>query len=219
MRLRYQTVFRQSEVEIIEKKSRFIATVSPVADEGQALRFLDAMRKKYKDASHNVFAYQVGLDVEITRMSDDGEPSGTAGLPILDVLRGQNLKNTAVNVTRYFGGSLLGTGGLARAYGRAAKNGVEAAGVIEYRHHTPLYLTVAYPLLGKVTHHAMQNGHVIHDTIYTETVTFYFFVETPKLDSFIRQITDITNATAQIQLCEPVYGTVYKDLFREAAPL
>ena len=112
----FKTVYRGGEAEIVEKKSRFIGTVRPVESEEEAFAFLEEMRKKYWDATHNCFAFVAGERREWVRAADDGEPSGTAGRPMLDVLLGEDLYNTAVVVTRYFGGTLLGTGGLVRAY-------------------------------------------------------------------------------------------------------
>ena len=121
----YQTIYRGGEGEITEKKSRFIATVIPVNEEEKALEFIEAMKKKYWDATHNCSAYVIGERGETKRCSDDGEPSGTAGRPMLDVLEGEGLRNVAVVVTRYFGGTLLGTGGLVRAYSSAVRAGLE----------------------------------------------------------------------------------------------
>ena len=111
----FKTVYERAEAEIVEKKSRFIATVLPVEKEEEAEAFLAELRKKYWDASHNVYAYRIGLSKTVERFSDDGEPVHTAGMPILSVLRKEELYNVCVVVTRYFGGTLLGTGGLVRA--------------------------------------------------------------------------------------------------------
>ena len=116
-----KTILAQAEAEIVEKKSRFIATVRPVKTEEEAKAFIEEMKKKYWNATHNVFAYQIGERNELQRFSDDGEPQGTAGMPVLSVLKGEDIKDTAIVVTRYFGGTLLGTGGLVRAYGHSAK--------------------------------------------------------------------------------------------------
>ena len=116
---KYKTILEEAEGEIVEKKSRFIATVRPVKTEDEARAFIEEMKKKYWNATHNVFAYQIGERNELQRFSDDGEPQGTAGMPVLNVLKGEDVKDTAVVVTRYFGGTLLGTGGLVRAYGKA----------------------------------------------------------------------------------------------------
>ena len=128
---KYKTILEEAEEEIVEKKSRFIATVRPVKTEDEARAFIEEMKKKYWDARHNVFAYQIGERNELQRFSDDGEPQGTAGMPVLNVLKGEDVKDTAVVVTRYFGGTLLGTGGLVRAYGKAAKEGLLSAGIVE----------------------------------------------------------------------------------------
>ena len=130
MQKEYKTVYTGGEGEIIEKKSRFIATVRPVESEEEALAFIEEMRKKYWDARHNCYVYSVGMNREATRCSDDGEPSGTAGRPMLDVILGQDIYNVAVVVTRYFGGVLLGTGGLVRAYSLAVQTGLAASTVI-----------------------------------------------------------------------------------------
>ncbi len=127
---KYKTILTQAEAEIVEKKSRFIATVRPVKTEEEAKAFfIEEMKKKYWNATHNVFAYQIGERNELQRFSDDGEPQGTAGMPGLSVLKGEDIKDTAIVVTRYFGGTLLGTGGLVRAYGHSAKEGLLAAGI------------------------------------------------------------------------------------------
>lgn len=127
----YKTILEGGCGEITEKKSRFIATVRPVKTEEEALAFLEEMKKKYWDARHNCFVYSVGSNREYTRCSDDGEPSGTAGRPMLDVILGEDIYNVAVVVTRYFGGVLLGTGGLVRAYSRAVQEGLAASRIIE----------------------------------------------------------------------------------------
>ena len=127
----YKTVLEGGTGEIVEKKSRFIATVRPVKNEEEALAFLEEMRKKYWDARHNCYAYSIGKNREFTRCSDDGEPSGTAGRPMLDVILGEDIYNVAVVVTRYFGGVLLGTGGLVRAYSKAVQEGLAGSIVIE----------------------------------------------------------------------------------------
>ena len=127
----YKAVYEGGVGEIVEKKSRFIATVQPVDCEEEAAAFIGAMKKKYWDASHNCSAFTIGRNHELTRCSDDGEPSGTAGRPMLDVLLREDIHNAAVVVTRYFGGTLLGTGGLVRAYQKSVQEGLAAAQVIE----------------------------------------------------------------------------------------
>ena len=203
---RYKTVYRQAEAEITEKKSRFIAVAAPVRTEAEALDLINAVKKKHWNASHNVFAYHVGLERETRRMSDDGEPGGTAGLPMLDVLRGENLKNTLVVVTRYFGGTLLGTGGLIRTYARAAKEGVAAASVVEKALYAKLAVTVDYHLSGKVQHAALKNNQFIRDTVYADNVVFQLLVESGFCAAFTETITDITGGTAVVRPDGFAYG-------------
>lgn len=202
----FKTVNELAYAEIVEKKSRFIATVKPVSSEEDALEFIAGLKKKYWDATHNVFAYQIGERNEIQRQSDDGEPSGTAGLPVLDVLRGEDIKDTVIVVTRYFGGTLLGTGGLVRAYQRAAKEGVLAAKVIEKILYRYVFVTVDYNSSGKIQYETLQNGHIIYDTEYTDKVKFTVLCEADSADGFVKRITDISSALAFIDLGAEVYG-------------
>ena len=137
----YQVVEQGGIGEIEEKKSRFIANVSPAGTEEEALAFIEAMKKKYWDARHNCYAYVLGERGELVRFSDDGEPSGTAGKPILEVLLGMEVRNLVVVVTRYFGGTLLGTGGLVRAYTQAAQAGMAASVIRTMRYGALLFIT------------------------------------------------------------------------------
>lgn len=203
---RYKTVLEMGEGEIIEKKSRFIGTACPVSSEQEAKVFIESMKKKYYNASHNAFAFQVEGDT-IQRMSDDGEPSGTAGLPILELLKGEDLKNTVVNVTRYFGGTLLGTGGLVRAYGKAAKEGILSAKIIEKILYQIMHVTVDYGASGKVQYEALQNNHVIQDTVYTDQVAFVILTEFALAKGFSKRLADLTGGAANIQMSGAVYGT------------
>lgn len=203
---RFATVHHMASAEITEKKSRFIATVMPVCSEDEARRFIEETKKKYYDARHNVFAYQAGDQNEIQRMSDDGEPNGTAGLPVLDVLRKGDIRNTCIVVTRYFGGILLGTGGLVRAYGRAASAGVDAAGIVTKILYTHINITSGYKLSGRIQYETLQNGHIIQDTVYTDLVSFDVLAELDKAEEFIKLITDATNAEAVIRENESVFG-------------
>ena len=150
--------------EIVEKKSRFIATVRPVKNEEEALAFLEEMRKKYWDARHNCYAYSIGKNREFTRCSDDGEPSGTAGRPMLDVILGEDIYNVAVVVTRYFGGVLLGTGGLVRAYSKAVQEGLAGSLVIEKKKGISLKVTTDYTGIGKIQYIAGERQIPILDS-------------------------------------------------------
>ena len=147
---RLRTVYQGGVGEIVEKKSRFIATVRLVESEEEALTVLEAARKKYWDATHNCFAYVIGERRETVRCSDDGEPSGTAGRPMLDVLLGEEITNVIVIVTRYFGGTLLGTGGLVRAYSRAVQEGLAHSRLIEKMYGVRMEIQSDYTGIGKI---------------------------------------------------------------------
>ncbi len=136
--------------EIEEKKSRFIATIRPVATEEEAIAFIEEMKKKYWDARHNCYAYVIGSGGQIMRYSDDGEPGGTAGKPMLEVLTGSGVRNIAVVVTRYFGGTLLGTGGLVRAYTQAVQEGLKNCGIARKRPGVRMLLETDYNSVGKI---------------------------------------------------------------------
>ena len=205
---KYKTILAQAEAEIVEKKSRFIATVRPVKTEEEAKAFIEEMKKKYWNATHNVFAYQIGERNELQRFSDDGEPQGTAGMPVLSVLKGEDVKDTAIVVTRYFGGTLLGTGGLVRAYGHSAKEGLFAAGIAELVLYRKYSVLAAYPDSGKVQYEILQDGHELFDTIYTEQVEFIVLVETDAADSFEKKMTEIFRGAQSFTRVEEVYGVL-----------
>ncbi len=202
---KYITVMGEGQAEIIEKKSRFIANVTPITSENHAISYIEGIKKKYWDARHNCYAYQLGENNNIQRYSDDGEPGGTAGMPILDVLRGRDIKDTIIVVTRYFGGTLLGTGGLVRAYGSAAKAGIEAAGLIERVLHSEIAVTVDYTLSGRVQYETINMGHIIKDTLYTDKVRFIVQAEKALADSFTENIVNITGGKALVEQGIDVY--------------
>ncbi len=203
----YKTVIKQGQAEIVEKKSRFIATIRPVKTEQQAREFIEEMKKKYWDATHNVFAYQIGERNEIQRFSDDGEPQGTAGMPVLDVLQREDIKNTAIVVTRYFGGTLLGTGGLVRAYGKSAKEGLFSAGICNVVLYRKFCVTISYTDSGKVQYEILQNGYELYDTIYTENVSYIVLVKFEQGDAFFKKMIDVTANRAVITEEPSFYGT------------
>ena len=163
----YITVQRHAQVEVIIKKSRFIANVAPVRSEQEAWSFIERIRAEHSEATHNCFAFKAGA---AQRMSDDGEPSGTAGRPIFEVLDKQGLSDTAIVVTRYFGGILLGAGGLVRAYSQAAAQGVEAAGVARAIPAVDMALELDYSLVGKVQHLLTQAGALTLDSQFGQEV-------------------------------------------------
>lgn len=194
----FKTIAQNGEALIIEKKSKFIATVYQVQTVEEADLYMQQLRKKYYDATHNCFAYQIGENDEFQRSSDDGEPQGTAGKPILEVLKGEQVKNTLLCVTRYFGGTLLGTGGLVRAYGRAAKEGLLTVGIIEKRRIRLFTLKMPYTLSGKVQYLLGERNYVIRESIYLEDVTFIVEVQVHEEKAFIKWLEENTNAGIDI---------------------
>lgn len=200
MLTQYKTISGIGEALVVEKKSKFIASVYPVETVEQAEEILVKLRKKYYDARHNCFAYQIGEHNEFQKASDDGEPQGTAGKPILEVLKGEDLKNTLVCVTRYFGGTLLGTGGLVRAYGKAAKEGILDAGIIERRKISLFALQVPYTLSGKVQYLLGEKGYTIRESTYLEEVKFLVEVLIDEKDYFCDWLTEQLNAAIVPQL-------------------
>lgn len=194
----YRTIQGPGEALVVEKKSKFIATVCEVKSQEEAEACLQQLRKKYYDARHNCFAYQIGEKNEIQRCSDDGEPQGTAGKPILEVLKGEDVRNTLICVTRYFGGTLLGTGGLVRAYGKAAKEGLLNAGIIEKRRIQLIDVQMNYTLVGKVQYLLGDKGYRIRDSLYTDVVTMQVEVLVGEQDAFCDWLTENTNAEVSI---------------------
>ncbi len=206
MLLRYKTVLNEGEGEIIEKKSRFIATVRPVKTEDEAKAFIEEMRKKYWNATHNCFAYRVGENSEIQRFSDDGEPGGTAGMPMLNVLSGEDIKNVAVVVTRYFGGTLLGTGGLVRAYSKSTKEGLIQTGVYELILYKRFSVTCEYTMSGKIQYEILNGENIIEDTVYTDKVEYIILVESEKEGAFNKSIAEASQGRCEAILMDELYA-------------
>lgn len=204
----YKTVLEGGTGEIIEKKSRFIATVRPVKTEEEALAFLEEMKKKYWDARHNCFVYSVGLNREYTRCSDDGEPSGTAGRPMLDVVLGEDIYNVAVVVTRYFGGVLLGTGGLVRAYSKAVQEGLAASRIIKKQHGTALKVTTDYTGVGRLQYIAGERSIPILNSEYTDRVVLELLIPSEEVDAVQKAITEGTNGKARMEKDRELYFAV-----------
>jgi len=207
----YNTILERAEAEFVEKKSRFISTVCPVKSEEEARAFIAELKKKYWDATHNVFAYQIGERNEIQRSSDDGEPQGTAGKPVLDVLINGDIKNAAIVVTRYFGGTLLGTGGLVRAYGRSAKLGIEAAGIAQIKHYKECSVITDYTTSGKIQYEITTGGYILKDTIYTDTVEFIVLLDKENELRFIDAIRELTLGKSEVKNVAELYGAWVKN--------
>ncbi len=188
---RYTTVRHEAHEEFEEKKSLFIGHVAPVETEEEALAFLNAIRSEYADATHNVYAYRL-RENNAMRYSDDREPQGTAGLPVLDVLRKSDVQDVVVVVTRYFGGTLLGTGGLVRAYTQAAKLGIEAAGVAVRAELVMLELECSYGDYQKILPGLSDPALRIEDTVFTDRVTVKLAMLEEEKDAFCSRITEQT---------------------------
>lgn len=210
---KFKTILNEGTAEIVEKKSRFIASVRPVKTEEEARTFIEEIKKKYWDARHNVFAYQIGERNEIQRFSDDGEPQGTAGMPVITVLSGEDIKNCCIVVTRYFGGTLLGTGGLVRAYGKSAKECLLNAGIAEITTFRKYSISTEYAMQGKIQYEIMQGEYIIKDTVFTDKVEFIVLVEEEKVEKFESSITDISAGKAKITALETVRGAWVKEAF------
>lgn len=201
----YKTVYKGNEAEIIEKKSRFIATVCPVKTEEEAIAFIDSLKKKYWNATHNCSAYVIGERFQIQRCSDDGEPSGTAGKPMLDVLLGEEIHDVVVVVTRYFGGTLLGTGGLVRAYSASTKAGLEASTVITKYHGSKIAIQTDYTGLGKIQYILGQRGLTILDSVYTDKVELEVLLPEEQVTEVMGEITEASNGQALMEVMEECY--------------
>lgn len=200
----YKTVLEESQTLLVEKKSKFISHVKPVSNEEEALSYLAEMRSRYSDATHNVYAYVIDEN-NIFRYSDDGEPSGTAGMPVLDTIRKAGLVDVIVVVTRYFGGTLLGTGGLVHAYGASAKLGIEESKPIIRSLSDIISVRVDYSLIGKMQYKIASEGYTLEDTVYESDVNFIVSCPIDETDSFIKEITEFTNGTAVCSIIDNKY--------------
>lgn len=192
-------VYKGGQGEITEKKSRFIATVKPVESEDEAVSFINETKKKYWDARHNCSAFVIGKRQELTRCSDDGEPAGTAGRPMLDVLLKENIHNAAVVVTRYFGGVLLGTGGLVRAYQQATKAGLSASEIIEKKEGAVLFIRTDYTGIGRLQYLFAQEKITVMDTAYEADVLVKAVIPENDKKRIEKTIIEQTNGTAKLE--------------------
>ncbi len=228
----YKTLHKFGVDEYIVEKSTFIGYAKPIKTEEEAIAFVNEIKKKHKDATHNVWAYTVGENMNIQRYSDDGEPQGTAGIPTLEVIKKEDLRDVVVVVTRYFGGIKLGAGGLVRAYTKGAKVGIEAgiviekvkytevkikieytqlgvgieAGiVIEKVKYTEVKIKIEYTQLGKIQNEIMNLGFTVKDTIYSDDVEIIVYSKVEEVESLKDRIIDITSGTADVSLGDEYY--------------
>lgn len=218
----YKILFESATEEIEQKKSRFIASVTPVETEEEALAFIDKKKKENRDASHNCYAYVIGENNQLKRCSDDGEPSQTAGRPMLDVLVGEELHNVCAVVTRYFGGTLLGTGGLVRAYSGAVSNVLKKSRILLKQPGIELLVTTEYTNVGKIQYLAAQMGIHELESEYADKVYLKYLAAAGQSESFINKITEATSAAAKTEQIKTLYyGILDKQLhiFPELEPI
>ncbi|MFC3748475.1 MULTISPECIES: YigZ family protein [unclassified Paenibacillus] len=194
----YRTVRAPGSQEIVIRKSRFIGHVMPVENEEEAVQFIEDIKKQHWNATHNCSAFMIGERDEIQRQSDDGEPSGTAGKPILEVIRSQGVKNVAIVVTRYFGGIMLGAGGLIRAYADGAAIALEAGEVITRVLRREVFVELDYTWLGKVENELRGRGIQTGETSFTDKVTLTCLPRNDEGDAFMAWITDLTQGQALV---------------------
>lgn len=205
MNTKYKTIFKYGEDEIIINKSRFIGYAKPIENEEEALEFIEEIKTKHRDATHNVYAYVLGENSNVQRFSDDGEPSGTAGIPALEVIKKEELRNLVVVITRYFGGTKLGAGGLIRAYTRGAKIGIEAGIVVDMVLHKKIKVRIDYTSYGKVENYIINEDYIVEESVYDDKVNIFVYVGENKKDEFCNIITDLTNGEAIFENIDEEY--------------
>ncbi|MBD3108508.1 YigZ family protein [Bacillus sp. AGMB 02131] len=201
----YLTVKEYGEHEIVIQKSRFIAYITRATTEEEAQNFIALIKKKHWDATHNCSAYMIGEHDQIQKANDDGEPSGTAGVPMLEVLKKRELKDTVVVVTRYFGGIKLGGGGLIRAYGKATSEGLNAIGVVRRKLNRVMHTTIDYTWLGKLENELRSSRYNLKEIHYLDKVEIETFVEENETEQFEAWMTEMTNGQCKLKKGELVY--------------
>jgi len=201
----YFTVKREGSDQQIIQKSRFIGHVKRVESEDAALEFIQEIKKKYSDATHNCSAYLIGEHDHIQKANDDGEPTGTAGVPILEVLKKQNLKDTAVVVTRYFGGIKLGAGGLIRAYSSTTSKAVQTTGIVKRQLTQGYSVTVDYTMLGRIENEIRHSEYILSTIHYFEKAELIIYVKKAATESFMEWMINLTNDQAIIKQTELRY--------------
>ncbi len=211
MEKEYKTVLCEAADEIEEKKSRFIATVKPIKTEEEAIEFINSLKSKYWNARHNVYAYSLGGNTIIQRYSDDGEPSGTAGMPIIEVIKRMGVENLVVVVTRYFGGILLGASGLIRAYSKSASLGIEAAQIVVKKLCVEIIIITEYTMFGKIRNLIMVNDYPIKDIKYEQDVEITVYIGVSDKQDFVDLITDVSNGQVLIEIGKKGYITLDKN--------
>ncbi|HLR70131.1 MAG TPA: YigZ family protein [Pseudogracilibacillus sp.] len=201
----YLTVKQTGSHEINIQKSRFIAHIKRAETEEEAIAFIDQIKKEHWNATHNCSAYLIGENDQIQKANDDGEPSGTAGVPMLEVLKKRKLKDTVVVVTRYFGGIKLGAGGLIRAYGKSTSEGLNHVGIVERKLMSTVSIKVDYGWLGKLENELRSSVYALQDILYADAVEFIVYVEEAQVEQFHAWMINLTNAQCEIENGEQLY--------------
>lgn len=204
----YKSVHKAGRDEIIINKSKFIGSSFPVNNEDEALNFIESVKKEFKDATHNCYAYVIGEQKNIQRYSDDKEPQGTAGMPILNAINQENLTNTAVVVTRYFGGIMLGAGGLARAYAKGAKIGIESGIIVDKNLYYDVFFSLDYTLSGKMEYDLSKKNFIIKNKEYKESVLYSLIIEERDLENIKALVNEITSGKNDISIGQPSFYSV-----------
>lgn len=202
----YLNLVKGGEGEIVEKKSRFIGQIEPVTSEEEAYAFIERIKKKHYDARHNCFAFSIGEDMPLLRFSDDGEPQGTAGKPILEVINGSGVHNICIVVTRYFGGTLLGTGGLVRAYTDASKEALKNCEIKLMQRIVPVDIKTNYTDMGKIQYILNTAEVNIASTDFAEDVTFKVELPAHMSNKILADITEATGARAVFDIHDEIFG-------------
>lgn len=190
---KYKTTFKYAKEEIEVKKSKFISQIFQISSEDEALFYIEKVRKENPKAVHNVYAYMCGYNNQIIRQSDDGEPSGTSGMPTLDLLQKEDIKNTLIVTTRYFGGTLLGTGGLVSAYGSCAKLGLESSFIFEKELYKKVSITCTYDQQGKLNYTILNSNNYLEDTIFLSNVEMIVYTPYDNYGKLCSEILELTN--------------------------
>ena len=209
----YKTVFESGESTIIIEKSKFIGYSRHVETEEDALTFINEIKKKNKDATHNVSAYILGEKMNAQKYSDDGEPSGTAGIPILELMKKEELTNSAIVVTRYFGGIKLGAGGLVRAYSKSAKSTLENSLISQKKIFIPIEILFDYSFLGKIQNDISTRNILASKPDFEDVVKYTIYVDKEEIDSSINHINDLTSGNVIIDIKDEVLLDFVNDNF------
>ncbi|GAU79197.1 YigZ family protein [Fusibacter sp. 3D3] len=206
----YKTILEASEIEINIQKSKFIGHAMPIESEADATIFIERIKKKHYNATHNVPVYLLGDDMSTQRYSDDGEPSGTAGIPVLEMLKKEGITNLCVVITRYFGGIKLGTGGLVRAYTEAAQKVIEQAKIVDKAVYREVELIIAYHLHGKIQNALLlMENVVLKDTQFSDHVVLSIYVIEGEQDLLTEKLIDLTSNNIEVKILESGYLTLY----------